>query len=567
MAVAVVAGLFSLIICVLLIANYLQIRMIDPLNQPELLQLRAQLAESSEADPALVGQVRAMDLLARKAFFTSQEHLRTGGQLLLGGMVVFLIALKLASRWSPQMPAPADGVDPDQHWSTNARTKEVIAFSSVALVTAALLAAYLTPLDIPAGPEIAAAETVLGEAAEATMVFPDWEALQLQWPSFRGPGDYGVAHYDTAPTDWDAPSGKNIRWKAEVPLPGFSSPVVWDRHIFLTGATESVREIYCYDADTGDLRWKQALPPFAGTPAKPPKVSEDTGYAAATMAVHGSLAFAIFANGDIACYDFEGKKRWGRNLGVPDNHYGHSSSLIAYDDLLFVQYDEKTDPRLIALKAESGEEAWVAKRSKISWASPALIHPSSGAQLILNSELDVDAYAPKTGALLWTHECLDGEVAPSPAYAANTVFAANEYAMASAIRLDAGGEKTQSEIIWEWDEALPDVSSPVGSDTHFYIATSMGEIVCLDINTGEETWLEEFDQGFCSSPILVGDRIYALDLMGTMNIFKTGAAFELIGAPVLGEKAYATPAYLDGRIYLRAEKHLYCIEEQDEQST
>jgi outer membrane protein assembly factor BamB len=560
MVVAVVSGLFSLIICILLIANYLQIRAIDPLNEPELLQLRVQLAESTEAAPALVQQVRALDLLARKAFFTSQEHLRTGGQLLLGGMVVFLIALKLMSRWSPQTPMPTEEVDAAQEWSTNTRTKEVIAFSSIALVTAALLAAYLTPLDIPSAPDI----PIATEEVAATMAFPDWDAVQLQWPSFRGPGGYGVAHYDTAPTDWDAASGKNIRWKAEVALPGFNSPVVWGGHVFLSGGTDTVHEIYCYDADTGDLRWKQIVPRFPGSPAEPPKVSEDTGHAASTMAVHGSLAFAIFANGDIACYDFDGKQRWGRGLGMPDNHYGHSSSLIAYDDLLFVQYDDKTDPRLMALHAETGEEAWVAKRSKISWSSPALIPTPLGMQLILNSELDVDAYAPKTGALLWSHECLDGEVAPSPAYGANTVFAVNEYAIASAIRLDSSGEKTTSEVIWEWDEILTDISSPVGTDTHFYIATSMGEIVCLDINNGEEIWVEEFDQGFYSSPVLVGGRIYALELMGTMQIFKTGAKFERIGAPAIGEKAYATPAYLDGRIYVRAEKHLYCIEERDE---
>ncbi len=567
-AVAVVSGLFSLIVCILLIANYLQIKALDPINQPELLALRAQLAESSDPDPVLVQQVRAMDLLARKAFFTSQAHLRMGGQLLLGGVVVFLIALKLAGRWAPQLPAPGEGEDPQQHWASRARTKEAIAFTSLALVTLALLAAYFTPLNVPsqvaANDAEGAAQEVQAEDTEA-LGFPDWEVLQQQWPTFRGPGGYGVAHDNTAPTDWDAASGKNIRWKVAVPLPGFNSPVVWDKHLFLTGASEDALEVYCYDVDTGELRWKRPAPKFPGSPEEWPRVSEDTGYAASTMAVHGELAYAIFGTGDIVCYDFAGEQRWGRNLGVPDNHYGHSSSLIAYDNLLFVQYDHKGGPKLLALNAATGEEAWVAERRKISWASPACIQTASGPQLILNSELDVDAYDPKTGRLLWNLEALDGEVAPSPAYTANMVFVANEYAMGSGIRLDTTGGEAKAEIAWQWDDILPEVSSPVGAGNHFYLASSMGDIVCLAADTGEEVWVEEYDQGFYSSPILVGDRIYILDFEGTMHIFGTGAEYALIAAPKLDEKTFATPAYLDERIYLRTEEHLLCIEEADEQ--
>jgi len=570
--VAVVSGLFCLVVCVLLIANYLQIKAIDPINQPALLELRQQLAEAPEADPTLVQEIRAMDLLARKAFFTSQAHLRMGGNLLLGAAVLFLIALKLASAWAPRMPIPAEDAPPEQHWLEAAHAKEYLAFSAVALATISLLAAYFTPLEIPAieesaVPQAPAEAPPLAPEAEPELAYPDWEAMQRQWPSFRGPGGYGVAFYDTAPTDWDIAAGKNIRWKVEVPLPGYNSPVVWDEHLLLSGATEEVREVYCFDTETGELRWKRTLPKFTGTPAKAPKVMKDTGHAASTMAVHGDLAFAIFANGDLVCYDFAGEQRWGRNLGVPENHYGHSSSLLAYGDLLFIQYDHKGGPKLIAVHAGTGEQAWVAERKKISWASPACIQTALGPQLILNSERDVDAYDPKTGRLLWTQPCLDGEVAPSPAYGGNTVLAANEYAVATAIRLDTTGPETKAEIAWEWDESLPEVASPVGSDQQFYITTSMGEIVCLDIATGENLWTEEFDEGFYSSPILVGERLYALDRAGVMYIVKAGPEFELIGSPQLGEEGNATPAYLNGRIYHRVGKHLLCIERQDDEQT
>jgi len=154
-------------------------------------------------------------------------------------------------------------------------------------------------------------------------------------------------------------------------------------------------------------------------------------------------------------------------------------------------------------------------------------------------------------------------VAPSPAYAGDTVFVANEYAIATAVRLSGTEGAIQSEIAWEWEDSLPEVSSPVGSDDHFYIATSLAEIVCLAKDTGEMAWLEEYDEGFYSSPVRVGDLIYVLDLEGTMYIIRTGDTYELVASPSLGERTFATPAYLANRIYVRTAQHLLCIENND----
>jgi len=556
-AVAVVSGLFSFIVCILLIAHCAQMRAMKPLDDPVLLQLRQQLADAPVPNEELVEHIRALDLLARKAFFTSQAHLRMGGHLLLGGVVVLLISLRLSARWRARPPVPGDEDLSKEYWRSGTRAKELIAFAGVLLVIAALLAAYMTPMRIPDLP--------LKEARQVPAVkFPDWETIRQNWPSFRGPGGYGVAYYTNAPADWDGESGRNIRWKVEVPLPGFNSPVVRGDRLLLSGATEEIREVYCYNTDTGELVWKRPVENLPGTPEKAPEVGEDTGYAAPTMAVHGDLAFAIFANGDLACFDLDGNQRWGLNVGVPDNHYGHSSSLIAYESLLLVQYDDNSEARLMAFDVETGARAWTVPRKQISWSSPAYIHTPLGVQLILNAEEDVDAYDPRSGALLWTEQCLGGEVAPSPAFGGSTIFVANEYAVASAIRLDTSGGTTQTEVVWQWDESLPEVASPVATDEHCYIATSMGEIVCLDIETGAKVWSHEFDKGFYSSPILVGDRIYALDRAGTMHIFKTGAQFELIGSPKLAEPTATTPAYLDRRIYLRTDKHIICIEETSE---
>lgn len=561
-AVAVVAGIFSLCVSTLLIVNYLQIEAINPLDNPEMIALRRQLAEAPETDERLVQEIRAMDLLARKAFFTSQRHLNLGGYLLIGGVAVLLIAWRIASRCNPKLPMPTEAPPPETaFWLSRARARELLAFSGALWVLAALAAAYFTRLDYPAPLESSA--EIAGEIAPAAeRAYPDWETIRQHWPSFRGPGGYGVGIHGNTPVDWDLESGRNIQWTAEIPMPGTNSPVVWGDRLYVSGATESAREIYCYNATSGELLWRRPVPPLPGTPESAPKILEETGYAAPTMAVQEDRACAIFANGDLVCVDAEGDVKWGRNLGVPDNHYGHSSSLLIYRDLLFVQYDQRSNGKVLAINIETGKDTWTSPRRTISWSSPGLIQTPFGLQLVLLSSKDVRAYAPETGRKLWQLDCLTGEVATGPAYGDGTFFVASEYSDATAFRVTADGDTQVPEIAWQWDEALPDVASPLVAGKHCYIATSRGEIACLALENGEMAWIEEYDEGFYVSPILMSDKIYAIDKEGNAFIFRPGDSYEVLGTPKLGQATVATPAFVDARIFIRTQEQLVCIAEK-----
>lgn len=569
-SVTIVSGLFVVLVFVLLVVNYLQVRSADPINNLLITELRDQYASAPERDEALAERIRDLDLLTRKAFFTSQYHLRVGGLLLLAGVIVFLISFKNMARWKPDVPELTDTPPADLEWLSYATSRQLITWVGVAVLAGGLLASYMTESvlvsDAASLPNDASGKSATAEAPpdvatdSVAQSPPNWDEVVLHWPSLRGPGGCGVAHYTTAPLEWDVQAGAGIRWKATVPRAGANSPVVWGGRLYVTGADAENRDVYCYDTESGDLLWQQTLERLPGTPDEAPDVTEDTGYAAPTMAAHGDQVFALFANGDIVSYDSGGTMVWGRGLGMPVNHYGHSSSLLAYEDLLYVQYDDNENPRLMALDVQTGEEVWVAQREKISWASPILAHTPFGPQVILCSEVDVDAYDPIAGTLIWSQECLGGEVAPSAAYASDIVFAANEYAVGSAVRLSGTADAVQSEILWQWDELLPEVSSPVGDGENFYFGTAFGDFVCLDAETGEEVWVQETDEGFYSSPVLVGDRIYILGMEGTMFIFKAGPEYELIATCETGEPTFATPAYLDGRIYLRTFENLYCIE-------
>ena len=549
-SVALAAALFSLIVCVLLAADFVRIQKMDPLNDPQLLQLREKLAASTGGSEALVEQIRTFDLYARRAFFSSQAQRHMGGFLLLGGAAVCFIALKLSRLWKPELPKVGK-TEPVNYGELNALFRQLMAGTGIVLAAVALFLAFAVQSDL----SVILART--GKIAPATVqsIQPSTlPSMQSNWPSLRGPDGTGVAYFTNAPTVWDVESGEGVLWKSEIPVHGFNSPIVWGRRIFMSGADDEGQEVFCFDADTGKLLWTKPVK----TVEEVPEVSEDTGLAAPTMTTDGQRVFAVFATGELAAFDMDGNPVWQKNIGVPKNPYGMGSSLITDGRRLFIQYDHEDAKKVMALDCATGNQVWQTERKFISWSSPALIQTASGPQLILNDEENVTAYDPVSGKQIWQVKCLGGEVAPSPAFnGKDIVFVANEYAQASALKLTGGVPK----ILWQYDDLLPEISSPVAAENLFFIATSAGDVVCLDAATGEEKWQHEFDEGFNSSPVLVGERIYVIDLAGVVHIFGAAAEYEEIGTVALGEPVYATPAFTDGRIYIRGDKNLYCIGE------
>ena len=337
--------------------------------------------------------------------------------------------------------------------------------------------------------------------------------LQKNHNSFRGPLAQGISYHKNIPTQWDGVAGTNILWKSPVPKSGYNSPVVWGDKIFIAGANNQSREVYCYNRADGKLLWTGKADNIPGSPATPPKVTEDTGLSASTLTTDGKRVFAIFATGDVIAFDMTGKRVWAKNLGVPDNHYGHSSSLITWANKLFVQYDTNRGGKVFAFDVATGETVWeTVRKAKISWASPVLAQVNGKYQLVLTADPIVAGYDVETGKELWALDCMMGEVGPSVAFSDGIVVAANEYARMVAIDSKNGAK------IWENDEYLPEASSPVASNGLLVIATSYGVLVCYDLKTGEQYW--EHD---------------------------------------VGKTLYSSPMIADGKIYIRGDKNLYCI--------
>ena len=146
-----------------------------------------------------------------------------------------------------------------------------------------------------------------------------------------------------------------------------------------------------------------------------------------------------------------------------------------------------------------------------------------------------------------------GEVGPSPAYADGIVFIAQANAILAAIDLEV------RDIVWEAYDGLPDASSPLATEQYLFLAAGYGVLSCFDAKTGDLYWEQEFEEGFYSSPVLAGDRVYIMDRAGVTYTIRANKEYEVLGESPLGEPASSTPAFVRDRIYIRGEEHLFCI--------
>jgi outer membrane protein assembly factor BamB len=343
-----------------------------------------------------------------------------------------------------------------------------------------------------------------------------------------------------------------------------NSPIVWGDRVFVTGANKERREVYCLDANSGKLLWQRAVENVPLSKPASPDISEDTGYAASTAATDGRRVFAIFANGDVACFDFDGKQVWAKNVGPLNNMYGHASSLVIHRNLLLIQLDQaRTEDKLsklMAIETTSGKTVWEKQRPvPDSWATPIVINTGEREEIITCGNPWIIAYAPTTGKELWRVKCLGGDVAPSPVYANGLVFAINAYELLAAIRPGGQGDVTETNIVWTIEGVMPDICSPLTNGDMIFLLETEGFMTCCDAKDGETIWEKDLGKIFMASPSLVGDNVYLMAEDGTMIIIKADKKFKEIRRCELGENSIACPAFLNGRIYIRGKENLYCI--------
>ena len=586
--IAFVTVAFALALFVMLGVSWVQMRQATPL-QTEVMETLKQLNESNTENVELAEEIRQLDLLSRKAYFTQKSHLKSGAWILCAMALVIGLCLRMYFKDTKNLPEKE--LDPIDEWLTKSNARKYIGWGVGGLAAASVLFAVLssgivrgsmndnsemsplaendtvlsdTPADTTANALVAETEvvdttkvdssTLVAAVEEPVDTFP---TPKLTFNAFRGNNSSGRSAARGIPTSWNLKSGKNVLWQKSIPKHGYNSPVVNGCNIFLTGADEQARELYCFDLWTGELRWTVKADGISGSPSSMPQVNEDTGLAASTVATNGKQVCAIFATGDVICADMDGKRLWAKNLGVPDNHYGFASSLLMYGNELIIQYDNNSDAKLIALSVTNGNQLWSKSRNdQIAWSSPIIAKAAGQQAIIVMGNPAITAYSASNGSELWRVECMSGEVGSSPCASDGVIYGASEYATCIAINAETG------ETIWEADDCLPECSSPVATKDMLYVATSYGAVCAYNTETGEVVKQHELTTPFYSSPIIADGKIYLFSNSGKCYIFSAGKEFNLITSFETGENTYATPAFTDGMMVVRTDKSLYVVKKE-----
>ena len=393
---------------------------------------------------------------------------------------------------------------------------------------------------------------------------PTPEEYGANWPRFRGPGGGGISAQGDVPFTCDVKTGANIAWSAEVPSAGFSSPVVWGGRVFLSGGDGEKREVMCFDTQSGKLLWRRAVPKTEGSPDAKPEVPDQCGMAAATVATDGRRVYAMFSNGDLAAFHFEGEVAWAKFLGTPKNPYGHAASLLTWQDRVIVQFDqgEPDDKlsRLTAFDGATGAVVWEQPREVgASWATPIAFDAAGKSQIVTLANPRVISYSPKDGAEIWRADCLDGEVTPSPIFAGGTLFIISPTHTLQAIRPDGAGDVTKTHLGWKAEDNIPDVSSPVSNGELIFIVDSAGTATCYDAKNGKKIWEHELGEECNASPGIAGSRLLIVTRKGTLVAMEAAREFKELARSPLGEAVLASPAFAQGSMFVRGMKHLICI--------
>jgi outer membrane protein assembly factor BamB len=345
------------------------------------------------------------------------------------------------------------------------------------------------------------------------------------WPQWRGPLGTGVAADGNYPVRFSNEEG--VAWSVKLPGRGTSTPAVWDDRIFLTCGSKgpdgkSLDTAVCYDTK-GNERWMQKFGPER--PGKNPHGSGSNP----SPATDGEHVVVYFKSGTLACLDLNGKEKWQANL---QERYGEDTlwwdlgtSPVLVNGLAIVAVMQTGGSYLAAFDLESGDVKWKEPREYVcnvesdqSYATPQVVNSGGTAVIVTWGADHLTGHDAASGKLLWQ----SGGFNPDNMRAWRTIASAQvgdgiavvpfgRGKFVSAVRIGGQGDITTSNRLWDKQELGSDVPTPAYRDGKVYLLTDGGQIVCLDIRSGEEHWsasLPKHRNRYYASPVLAGDKLY-----------------------------------------------------------
>jgi len=393
------------------------------------------------------------------------------------------------------------------------------------------------------------------------------------WPSFRGPNGKGITNDTGFPTKWGP--GENIKWKVALPGDGNSSPIVSNGYVFVASADNqgANRILSCYDRSNGELQWSKVVQYKGGE-----QTHKTNPYSGSTPVSDGKRVIVWHGSAGLFCYDFSGKSLWKQTeLGSASHMWGYGSSPIIYKDRVIINFGPGKNTFMVALGLENGKVIWKTKepggsddgsgRMVGSWSTPAIIKVDGQDQILCSMPTRVVAYDPENGKIMWS---VGGLPSPRGDLVYTSVVLGDDYGIAMggykgpAIGFHFGGEGdvTAQNRFWHQRDRQPQrIGSGVIVGDYLYIGNAgPNTIECIHAKTGKQMWQERAAGAHWGSVVLAEGKIYANSQDGSTTIFLPNPKkFELISVNNLNERTNSTPAFSDGEIFQRTEKHLYCI--------
>ncbi len=506
--------------------------------------------EKDANNEALKSEIREADRIDRAKYFGMLELIEKGKYPLTGFFILFVILLKVYFSLNPSLP---EKQKTGETKPGKFRYRAVISLSGIFLVLCAgmLISAFFDAssyfLSIKPKPAAKADEWGGDEPAAPYSVKPAQSSAE--WPGLRGPDGSAIAGPGKYPVNFNYKTGENILWKTELSVNGYSSPVVCGNRIYLAGESEGSLKLMCFDAVTGKSVFTAAAVPKAKKNEQIPSEKDGgSGMAAATPACDGKNIYMISPTADAFCFDLSGRQLWAVDLGTPESVYGLASSPLLLGDKVILQLDKLKDGALLAaLDKKDGKIAWKVKRKvQASWSTPGIAGLNGKKGIITFADPDAIAYSAD-GAELWKASVISGEISSSPVSFGGITYAASA---TSLFALDASGKQ-----LWEAEKDT-NINSPV-TDGKKIILAQAGSIACYTPH-GKLFFKQEVKGEFWASPVLAGDICYAPGLEGAWHIFKFADKYEPLAEFETGERTAATPAFVNGKIFIRTEKNLYC---------
>jgi outer membrane protein assembly factor BamB len=421
-------------------------------------------------------------------------------------------------------------------------------------------------------------------------------APSSNWPQWRGPDAQGVSNEKNLPTEWS--ETKNVLWKAELPGKGFSQPIIWDKKVFLTTDVDGgpapaahkapthlvagkefrhpdwdgvnilhTFKTLCLDRDTGKILWEKTS--YEG-------VAYDYrhkrgNYAAPTPVTDGKYVWTYFGSEGVYCYDFNGKLIWKQSLGnIGTMGMGVGTSPVLFENLLILVCDQEFDGKdsfITALDKKTGKQVWrVPRQIGVSWSTPVLVKTGARTELISSGNEFIVSYDPATGKEIWRTEGLKSHAIATPVAGHGLVILSSGYPskVITAVKLGGSGNLDGTDkIAWRYNKGTAYVPSPILYGDYLYLMSDAGILTCLNAKTGEVVYeggrVPVATKFYGASPVAFDGKILLTCDDGDTFVIKAGPKHEVLGTNSLGEPVRTSIAIADGKLFIRGDKHLFCI--------